>query len=414
MKKTGITTIIATVTILNLQGQERTRAEEILAERVQKEQNLRPEEQSSLERKLDWVKETGLERFAEGWHGFRAKVGGLAPGGGFAVGPEYNRSGLWNGRLDFRAGYQASARGYHKQDMHVGLPRLMNRRVRVDLYAVRHDYPSLNYYGSGPDSARSGRSAYRLEDTAIDAAVTVDLTSRWRAGGGAGYLFNNVGRGTDSRFVSSEEVYSVPGFDAQSNFARVGAFVQYDSRDFAPGPRSGGNYVAQVHRFSDRTFGRFDFHRLDLEAQQYVPLFNKRRVIALRAKSITSFARDGETLPFYMQPVLGGSDDLRGYRPFRFRGNNLLVINAEYRWEVFSGMDMALFTDAGKVYQQRSEFNLRNLESNVGFGLRFNARNMTFMRIDVGFSHEGYQVSVKFNDIFRRGPVHTSSTQGDF
>jgi outer membrane protein assembly factor BamA len=406
--------IIATASITTLQGQDRTRTEEILAQRAEKQQNLREEAQSSMERRLDWVKDTGLERFTEGWNGIRAKIGGLAPGGGLAFGPEYSRSGLAGGRIDFRAGFQTSPRGYQKQDIHVALPGFLTRRMKVDLYGVRHNYPGLNYYGSGPDSERAGRSAFRLEDTAFDAAVTFELSSRLRAGGGAGYLFNNVGRGTDARFVSSEEIYSVPGFDTQSNFSRVGAFVQYDYRDFAPGPRSGGNYVAQFHHFTDRTLGRFSFHRLDLEAQQYVPLFNKRRVIALRAKSITSFTGNGETLPFYMQPMLGGSDDLRGYRPFRFRGNNLLLMNAEYRWEVFSGMDMAVFTDAGKVYQQRSQINLRNLESNVGFGFRFNARNMTFMRIDVGFSHEGYQVSVKFNDLFRRGPVHTSSTQGDF
>ena len=77
-------------------------------------------------------------------------------------------------------------------------------------------------------------------------------------------------------------------------------------------------------------------------------------------------------------------------------------------------MDMAVFTDAGKVYQERSQIDLRNLESNVGFGLRFNARNVTFMRIDVGFSHEGYQVSGKVQRSFpaRSGPY--SSTQGDF
>jgi outer membrane protein assembly factor BamA len=230
-----------------------------------------------------------------------------------------------------------------------------------------------------------------------------------------GYVFNNIGSGTDSRYAPAEQLYAAtPGFSRQSNFARVGGFLQYDYRDFAAGPRSGGNYIAQYHNYSDRSFGESSFRRLDLEAQQYIPLFNKRRVIALRAKSVQTFTGTGKAVPFYMQPALGGSDDLRGYRPFRFRGDNLVLMNAEYRWEVFSGLDMALFGDAGKVYDKRSQLNLKNLESNLGFGFRFNARNRTFMRLDVAFSHEGYQVSVKFNDLFRRGPVHTSSSQGDF
>jgi hypothetical protein len=106
-------------------------------------------------------------------------------------------------------------------------------------------------------------------------------------------------------------------------------------------------------------------------------------------------------MPFYMQPMLGSADDLRGYRPYRFRGDNAMVMNAEYRWEVFSGLDMALFADAGKVFPHKSDFDLHHLESDAGFGFRFNARNKTFLRLDVGFSHEGFQVWVKFSNIFQ-------------
>jgi outer membrane protein assembly factor BamA len=408
-------TIITVAAAASLAAQERSRVAEILAERDLKSSSLREETPSSVERKLDWLKDAGLlERVGQGYHGLRVKIGGLAPGGGFAIGPEYSRQGVWGGRLDFRTGAQGSFRGYRKQDLHLAMPRFLHDRVSLDFYSVHHNYPSLNYYGPGPESERAGRSNYRHEDTAVDATLTVQLFPRTRAGGSAGYVLNNVGAGTDSRYISSERIFSAPGLDRQSNFFRTGGFLQFDYRDFAAGPRSGGNYIAQFHNFNDRTFGTHSFRRLDLEAQQYVPLFNKRRVIALRAKSVTSFTEDGRDVPFYMQPMLGGSDDLRGYRPFRFRGNNLLLMNAEYRWEVFSGLDMAVFGDAGKVYMKKSELNLKDLESNVGFGFRFNARNQVFMRIDVAFSHEGYQVSIKFNDLFRKGPVHTSSAQGDF
>jgi outer membrane protein assembly factor BamA len=115
-----------------------------------------------------------------------------------------------------------------------------------------------------------------------------------------------------------------------------------------------------------------------------------------------------------MQPTLGGQDDLRGFRPFRFRDKNLLLLNTEYRWEVFSGLDMAVFGDAGKVFARKSQLNLKDLETSAGFGFRFNARNNVFLRLDVGFSHEGFQVAMKFNNLFRNGPSRTSSTMGDF
>ena len=132
------------------------------------------------------------------------------------------------------------------------------------------------------------------------------------------------------------------------------------------------------------------------------------------AVSTLTNAGAGSLIPFYMQPSLGGSEDLRGYRPFRFRGDNLFVMNAEYRYEIFSGLDMAVFGDAGQVFNKRSDFAPSRFESDLGFGFRFNHRNKTFLRLDVGFSHEGFQVWVKFSTLFSKGPVRTSSSMGDF
>ena len=49
---------------------------------------------------------------------------------------------------------------------------------------------------------------------------------------------------------------------------------------------------------------------------------------------------------------------------------------------------------------RRSLLAFSDLETSAGFGLRFNALNATFIRIDVCFSHEGFQVWFKFNEFF--------------
>jgi outer membrane protein assembly factor BamA len=317
--------------------------------------------------------------------------------------------------MRFAAGASTSMQGDRKLDLELTAPKLANGKVFTTVYAVRHEYGRLNYYGPGANSEKTGRTDFRLEDTAVDGTVGMRPLKRVTLGASAGYLFNNIGPGRDSRFASADETYTpqqAPGIDAQSNFLRTGAFAQYDWRDNPDGPRRGGNYFAQIHDYRDRTFGTGDFRRLDLEAQQYIPVLNQRRVFALRARSAMTWS--DSPVPFYMQPSLGGSDDLRGYRPYRFRGDNLFVMNAEYRWEIFSGLDMAVFADAGKVYDRKSDFSLSHLESSAGFGFRFNERNRTFLRLDVAFSHEGFQVWVKFNDIFKKGPVRTSSSMGDF
>ncbi|MEO8593542.1 MAG: BamA/TamA family outer membrane protein [Candidatus Solibacter sp.] len=407
--------VSATIPLL---AQADSRLAEIAARQDEKAANVQPDTPNKVERGMNWFRdEDPLRKFSAGLAGFRPKLGGLGAGTGFALGLEYLRSDLTPAHLTFRTAAQSTLRGDRKFDLQISAPRLGSDRLFADFYAVRHDYQRMNYYGPGHDSYKTGRTDFHLEDTAFDFTVGAHATKHLTAGVSTGYLFNNVGHGTDSRFASAETVYSpsqATGIDEQANYLRSGVFAQYDWRDRPGGPRHGGNYFAQFNDYRDRSLGRYNFRRLDLEAQQYVPILNDRRVFAFRAKSTLSDTPGGQTLPFYMQPSLGGAEDLRGYRPYRFRGDNLFLASAEYRWEVFSGLDMALFGDAGQVFNHKSELRIANMQSDIGFGFRFNQRNKTFLRLDVAFSHEGFQVWLKFNNVFKKGPVHTSSSLGDF
>jgi outer membrane protein assembly factor BamA len=388
----------------------------IAAEQERKAKSVKADQPRKIESGLLWFRGNNvLERLTGGASGLRPKLGGMGAGTGFGIGPEYERTDLLGGQLTFRASAQSSFQGDRRMDLHLSAPKLSANRYFAEFYAIHHDYPRINYYGPGPDSEKSGRTAFRFEDTAVDAAFGVRPLSRLKLGASAGYVFNNVGKGTDSRYASTELVYSpaqAPGIDVQSDFLRVGGFAHYDWRDNPDGPRRGGNYFVQFSDYRDRSFDLSNFRRLDLEAQQFIPLLNDRRVFGVRARSTLTYREGGRPLPFYMQPSLGGSEDLRGYRPYRFRGDNLMVMNAEYRWEVFSGLDMAVFGDAGKVFMRKGDLALGDLETDIGVGLRFNSRNRTFLRLDVGFSHEGFQVWVRFTDVFKRAPVLSSSNLG--
>jgi hypothetical protein len=381
-----------------------SRAEQIQAERQLKARNLEPDQPDRIERGLQFIKEKKIvERITGGVAGVRVSLGGLVTGSGFAAGPEYLRRDLAGERIIFRSSVRASLREAYLIDTQLSMPRLANDRLFVDLYAAHRNLPRIDYYGPGPSSAKSGRTAYGLEDTTFQAETGVRPAGPLRLGVVGRYVLLNVGPGRDARFASTDRVFSpaqAPGIQRQSDYWERGAFVQLDFRDNPGGPRSGGNYVAELARVSDRGLGLYSFDRLNLEAQQYISFFNERRVIALRARGSFTDPRPGNVVPFYLQPSLGGSDDLRGFRPFRFYDNNAVVFNGEYRWEVFSGMDAALFADAGRVFRHWRDAELADLETSYGFGLRFNVRNDVFLRIDTGFSREGFQVWFKFGNAF--------------
>src|SRR5262249_30348648 len=224
------------------------------------------------------------------------------------------------------------------------VPHLAGNYLRFDFYAAHRNYQSINYYGPGARSTKGGRSNYRLEDTYADGVLGVKPFKGFMLGGAAGYLWMNIGPGQDGRFISTDKLFTsadAPGTDRQTNFLRYGGFAQVDYRDNPLGAKNGGNYVVQWTKYLDRELGRYDFGRLDIDLEQYIGLFNRVRVFALRARTTLTDTDAGQTVPFYLQPVLGGSDDLRGFRPYRFSGRNMLSLHGEDRWEAFSGLDMA-------------------------------------------------------------------------
>ena len=384
-----------------------TRTQQIESEREAKRSVAEPERVASGEARLNAIEDRKiLERLAFGYHGLTLVLGGLENGQGFALGPQYLRTDLADGNVNIRSSARYAFSNAYFGDVALTFPHLINDRAFLEFAGTHRNYPRIDYYGPGADSSKDKRTHYRLEDTAIDATAGVRPFSALSLGLTGGALFINTGPGNiedPEERPRTEDVFNsnaVPGLDRQTDFLKATAFVQFDYRDNPAGARSGGNYLARYSYFDDRDLGRHDFRRLDLEAQQYIPFFNKRRVVVLRAKTVMTFTNGSTRVPFYLQPVLGGSDDLRGYRPFRFYDDNMIVTNIEYRWESFSGLDMAIFFDAGKVTRERSDINFKDLETAAGFGFRFNVRNATFIRIDTGFSQEGVQLWFKFANPF--------------
>jgi hemolysin activation/secretion protein len=106
-----------------------------------------------------------------------------------------------------------------------------------------------------------------------------------------------------------------------------------------------------------------------------------------------------EAIPFVFLPDLGGQR-LRGFREFRFRDRNSVLATAEYRWEAWWALDMALFADGGKVAARRSDIDLSDWELGYGMGFRFHSKKAFSVRLDLGFSREGFIPMIRAEHIF--------------
>ena len=108
------------------------------------------------------------------------------------------------------------------------------------------------------------------------------------------------------------------------------------------------------------------------ELQQYIPYFNKNRVIAVRVLAEITSEEDpaDSVIPFYLQPKLGGNDDLRGFQRYRFYDNQAIIVNVEHRWHSSSALDMAIFVDFGKVAPRLKDVDLSGFDWSAGIGFR--------------------------------------------
>jgi len=372
--------------------------------RIEKETNLAPETQPKGERIIESAEKSVPYRLLTGeLNGFSVGLGNYMPGTGFAIGPQYRRSDLLGGNLTLRVGTRVSVNESYGGRLDLSLPNLFGGRAFLDFSAMHRDISEMPYYGAGPDSLKSGRSDYRLEDTNVELRPGFRPFQKLRVGLIGSYLAVNVGPGHASRYISAERQFSpevAPGIDRQTNFWRGGGFVEYDWRDRASNPTSGGKYSAQYVRYLDRDLGGSSFLRLDLDASQYLPLLNRTHVIALHGSSSLTTTSGSQRVPFYLQPTLGGPDTLRGYRAYRFYGDNSVMLNAEYRWNLSPILGMVAFADGGKVFDRWEQWNLHGIESDVGFGFRVKPRSKIAFSFDTGFSHEGFQLWFRAINIF--------------
>jgi outer membrane protein assembly factor BamA len=370
----------------------------------EKAANLEPERESKVEHLVDRINRSIIETLLANQSGFGMKVGGLMPGSGFAFGPRYRRNDLANESIQFQASLVGSLRRYWAAEARLEMPQIFGSKVDLELGARHSDSPSISYFGSGSGSSRSGRTSYRREDTELRLGLGWrPLGRRWLFGLSASALKLNVGPGRDTRYLSAEQVYGPAdaiGIDRQSHYLAGGPYVAYDYRDREGLPHRGGRYMAQMLEFWDRSGGSFSFRRMRFSAEQYFPFLNEKRVIALRACTDLSFTRAGEAVPFYMQPTIGGPDDVRGLDRFRYQANNATVLNAEYRWEVAPTLDMALFADAGNVFARPGLIGFRYMKTAAGIGFRVKTRDSVVVRMDAGASKEGFRLWVTFGNIF--------------
>lgn len=167
----------------------------------------------------------------------------------------------------------------------------------------------------------------------------------------------------------------------------------------------GTELLLQLDYSHDLTGERFRYGRYVAEIRQYLPLglFPNSRRLALRGRfEQVEPLFEGSAVPFYQLPALGGQSSLRGFRSRRFQNDGALMLNAEYRYPIWSNLDALVFVDAGQVFDAPSEVAADRFHWSYGGGLHLlNQKGLSF-RFEVAGGPEGVRTILTVDPSFRR------------
>jgi hypothetical protein len=368
---------------------QQTREEAHGREQAAKAAAVAPSTKNVAERVVDRLRDFGLfDDDPVGLYPFITKV---YPSGGVALGGGYRKPFLDTGALNATAAL--SFRNFKSAGVELQLPRLAAGKLAIDAGLSWIDAPAVPFYGVGDASSRAAATEYGYRPTTVGVTMRYAPRRALTFGGGVDYLQISATATavTDAVAVAGPRppaFDATSGLDADPRYARTHGVVEIDWRSDPGFTGRGGLYRMEAAQYSELGDAPLGFRRFDAEAVQLVPLLRANWVLALRGLATITQTSEGDAVPFYLMPTLGGNSDLRGFSTMRFRGAQRVLVSAELRWTPARMLDMALFYDAGKVADRARELSLTHLRESYGIGARFHTQGGTMLRWELAHSRE--------------------------
>jgi hypothetical protein len=270
--------------------------------------------------------------------------------------------------------------------------------LAFDLYARNRSLPTLPFYGIGPNTNVNDSVRFSERDTRAGVAMSAPV---WRvpwlsAGAAFEGLWPSIGGVTGKDIVSIAQNYTeqtAPGLASQPPFVHSQFFLNPHQR-FRE--RFEINYRVAYDFFHDTGTGHYSFGRFEAHLDhRFYPQTKKhggaieQNYFSFMWRYSVSQASSGNAVPFYLEQTLGGSDidnepSLRAFRDYRFRGPDLMTVEAEYDRKLCQEckpckegvirtlcdhLGLLVDYDAGKVALRKSDLDFSDMHQSFGGGL---------------------------------------------
>jgi hypothetical protein len=346
-------------------------------------------------------------------------VGGFEQGAGFGFGMEFTTSkgGDLKG-FEFYARALGSLRLYRMGELGA---RVGTNKTRGEVWFNYTRRTRDNFFDFGSLSPDSFETNFATERRSYNGLFSHRFSRRFE--GGLYGAFSSTGsfRGEDDKEIPIDTVFSgdptvtpvtnfLPGFQQNARLISYGVFGEFDLRNNESGLTKGGYFYGRFGSVdgvdSDNTFSDFGWVETELDGRAYIPVFSNKTSLALRAYAVLRDPKGGSQIPFYDQSFFGGRSFGRGFKSYRFRGENSILYSTEVRQTVWSmndentkGVDLIVFGDVGQVWgdnRSRTDpsvllnenYDSRNFRTGFGGGVQYRLNKSFAFRFEIGASNE--------------------------
>jgi hypothetical protein len=322
-------------------------------------------------------------------------------------------------------------------------------KANVDFNFTRFDLHTQDFYGLGPDSTLAGHAVYRQIQTqaGVNGYMPLPvLSSRYGIVGVLGELnyLQPITKGVSGSSLPSVDVrYGEAGAPASINrpdFLELGGGLSI--RTPTTRPSLWEKHEAQItyQHYFDQGSSQYSFDRLEAWADMSATLLKKTGsnnfdqpwwkdaicmpnafrhceigTFTVGGRVTTSYSSSGSSVPFYLQPTLGGADfhgidTLRGLVDYRLRAPNRLLLQVDFdkpiapigiKGHPLGQYGLYAFFDAGNVSFTPTELLDNGMRTDVGIGASMAIQNKVVVRAYIGFgAGEGSHPNVKAANAF--------------
>lgn len=174
---------------------------------------------------------------------------------------------------------------------------------------------------------------------------------------------------------------SLAELNAETYLNSIGAILSYDNRDNVYYPVKGFVSNMKYSSFPGFLDNEFVSNKITLDFNQFFQMKNKHDIIAARFYGAVGIG----DLNFNQQFIVG-NNDIRGYTQQKYRGNQIITLQGEYRWNPFNKLGFVGFAGVATVFGSINESDDGKILPGIGTGFRYNVFPKHHMNVGMDFA----------------------------